>query len=137
MPGTRVLVQVSKSHTESPRFMHLNAVSRAIELDPHLSGIPSNFRCQALQTLHVSSGCDYVSWHGKGKFLSTFFQYATFIAGGDPSGSSEEVSLGKESPSFLSFVRLVECAYFKSHTSAIQYATPLTLFHSIKDYSST
>ena len=140
MPGTQVLVQLSKSHTESPRFMDLNALSRAIELDPDLSGIPSPFRCQALQTLYVSTGCDYVSFFvgmGKASFLSTFFQYATFIAGGDPSGSLGEVSLDKEGPSFLSFVRLVGCAYFKSHTSAFEYTTPVTLFHSIKDYTSS
>ena len=73
---------------------------------------------------------------GKASFLSTLFQYAAFIAGDDPSGSLGEVSLDKESPSFLSFVRLVGCAYFKANTSAFEYTTPVTLFYSIKDYSS-
>lgn len=121
MPNTHVLVQLSKSCTQSAKFIDLSALQHATEVDSDLNGIPTALKCQALQTLYVSTGCDYTSFlvgMGKASFLSTFFQYASFIASGDPPGSIGDVSLDKESLSFFSFIRLVGCAYFKSHTSA-------------------
>ena len=62
---------------------------------------------------------------GKASFLSTFFQYASFIASGDPPSSIGEVSLDKESLSIFSFIRLVGCAYFKSYASTFEHPTPV------------
>jgi len=68
---------------------------------------------------------------GQANFMSTFFQYASFIAGGiDPPGSIGEFSLDTQSPSMLSFLRLVGCAYLKKHPSAFELQTPEELFHS-------
>ena len=75
---------------------------------------------------------------GKVSFLSTFFQYAAFIAGGtDPTGSIGNITINKECPSFLSFLRLVGCAYFRLHSSAFEYASPVTLYHSVPPTSNT
>ena len=71
---------------------------------------------------------------GKARFLSTFLQYSSFIASGDPPGL---INLEKESQSFLSFIRLVGCAYFNSHVSAFEHTTPVALFSSIKTSTST
>ena len=82
----------------------MKALCKAIELDPDLSSIPSPHRCQVLQTIYVATGCDYASFFagmGKARFLSTCFQYSSFIASGDPPGSIGQISLEKESLSFL------------------------------------
>ena len=138
MPHTHVIVQLSKS-TQSAKFIDLCALQQAVITDPDLAGISIAFRCQALQT-YVSTGCDYISFFvgiGKASFFSTFFQYASFIASGVRPGSIGRVSLDKESISFFSFIRLVGCAYFKSHTSAFEHPTPVILFNSIEHPSST
>ena len=75
---------------------------------------------------------------GKASFLSTFFQYSSFIASGiDPPGSIGEHFLDAQSPSMLSFLRLVGCAYFRKHSSAFELHTPEALFHSTEGISMT
>ena len=102
--------------------------------DPDLSSIPPEQRPQAIQSLYACTGCDYVSFFagiGKTRFLSTFFQYAKFISSGvDPPGSLGVISTSHTDNSFLSFVRLVGCAYFKLHTSAFVQPSPVALYHS-------
>ena len=51
---------------------------------------------------------------GKVSFLTTFYQYAYFIAGSNTSqpGSIGEIGLNVESDALLSFYRLVSCTYF-------------------------
>ena len=66
---------------------------------------------------------------GKARFLSTIFQYATFIAGGnDLPGSIGEVSLDPTFPSLFSFLRLVGCTCFHHHSSVFEHQSP---YHSI------
>ena len=76
---------VIKSLREGSKFLLLHNLIRALENDPDMAGIPSTLRAQALQSLYVCTGCDYVSFFrglGKVSFMTTFFQYASFIAGG-------------------------------------------------------
>ena len=69
---------------------------------------------------------------GKVSFLSTFYQYASFIAGDtDTCGNIGEVSLDTDSSACLLSFRLVGCAYFRAHVSAFELPTPITLYHSI------
>ena len=71
---------------------------------------------------------------GKVTFLSTFYQYTSFIAGGtDTCESIGEVSLDTDSSTCLSFFRLVGCAYFRAHASAFELPTPMALYHSIAE----
>ena len=66
--------------------------------------------------------------------MSTIFQYATFIAGGnDPPGSIGEVSLDPTSPSLFSFLCLVGCTHFHHHSSAFEHRSP---YHSISTVTS-
>ena len=139
MSDVQIIVQLSKSYKDSPRFVDLSALCNAIERDPDLSDIQEDFRCQSLQSVYVSTGCDYISFFvglGKASFLSAFFQYASFIASGDPQGSIGNINLNGSDLSFFSFVRLVGCTYFKSHTSAFKKATPVALFHSFSNPTS-
>ena len=129
------MVQLSKSFKDGSKFLDLSSLLKALESDPDLLGIPPCLCPQALQSLYVCTGCDYVSFFvgmGKVSFLTTFFQYASFIAGGiDPCGSIGSVSLDQESLAFLSFLHLVGCSYFRAHASAFEAPSPVTLYHSI------
>lgn len=132
-----IIVQLSKQITKDPKFINLNDLIRCLTEDPDLHGIPSQYQPQTLQSLYVCTGCDYTSFFvgmGKVSFLSTFFQYASFIAGGtDPAGSIGNITINKECTSFLSFLRLVGCAYFRLHSSAFEYSSPVTLYHSVAE----
>ena len=129
-------MQLSKERTDGARFLCLNTPLDALLNDPDLADILPNLRPQGMQSLYISTGCDYVSFFtgiGKASFMSTFFQHASFIAGGtDPPGSIGEFSLDAQSPAMLSFLRLVGCAYFRKHSSAFELHTPEALFHSIE-----
>ena len=104
MHGKSIIIQLSKSLVSSPKLLDLNALLLAITRDPDLSGIPPSGRPQALQTLYVCTGCDYVSFFagiGKCSFLSTFFQHASFIASNSPPGSIGMISLNKQDKSLF------------------------------------
>lgn len=139
IPDTQVIVQLSQNHSDGGRFLCLNTLLDALSNDPAIADIPPMLRPQALQSLYISIGCDYVSFFmgiGKASFMSTFFQHASFIAGGtDPPGTMGEFSLNAQSPAMLSFLRLVGCAYFRKHCSAFELHSPEALFHSIEGNS--
>ncbi len=141
MPDTDVIVQLSKPSDKESKFVHMNNLLLAIENDPDLFQLLPSIRPQALQSLYVATGCDYISFFsglGKASFLSTLFQYATFIAKGEePPGSIGTVSFDRDSLSLYSFLRLVGCAYFRKHTSLFAPQTPVTLFYSIPDPKDT
>ena len=74
----------------------------------------------------------YLPAWAKRVFFQPFSQYAAFIAGGlDAPGSMGDISLHTDSPSYLSFLRLVGCTYFRAHTSAFEFESPVTLYHSV------
>ena len=137
LPESEIIVQLSKTFKEGSKFLHMNRLLQALRSDPDLLGLPPLIRPQALQTLYVCTGCDYVSFFagmGKVTFLSTFYQYASFIAGGtDTCGSIGEVSLDTDSSACLSFFCLVGFAYFRAHASAFELPTPMALYHSITE----
>ena len=133
---SHVLVQQSKSTTNSPKFIDMAALCNGIKLDSDLSAVQEEHRCQSIQSLYVSTDCDYVSFFtglGKASFLSAFFQYAKFIASGDPIGSIGHTQMDEPDASFLSFVRLVGCTYFKAHSSAFKLETPVAQFYSVEN----
>ena len=112
LPGAEIVLQLTKTFREGSKFLLLRKfLLEALYSDPVLHRIPIDLRPQALQSLYVCTGCDYVSFFrgmGKVSFLSTFFQYASFIAGGtEAPGSIGEVTLDPNSPTCLSFYRLV------------------------------
>ena len=131
IPTNHIIVQLSKSYKKGGKFIDLKAFAEALSKDPDLSGITDLHRPQVIQSIYVSTGCDYISFFsgvGKITFLTTFFQYASFITGGQPIGS---MGILETSSALLSFLRLVGCAYFKKHTSAFEHPTPIALYQSI------
>lgn len=134
-PETNIVIQLTRTFREGSKFLQLQYLPKALYTDPDLHGIPIELRPQSLQSLYVCTGCDYVSFFrgiGKVSFLSTFFQYASFIAGGtEAPGSIGEVTLDSNDPACLSFYRLVGCTYFRAHASAFECASPVTLYHSV------
>ncbi len=135
LSDSEIFVQVSKNLRKGSKFLHLNCLLQALQSDPDLHGVSPHLRSQALQSLYTCTGCDYVSFFvgmGKVSFLSTFFQYGSFIAGGvDPPGSIGELSLDVDSHALLSFYRLVGCTYFRAHASAFELSSPVALYHSV------
>ena len=139
IPDTEIIVQLNNT-CESVRYLSINNLLTALQNDPDLSQLPPCTRPQALQSLYVATGCDYTSFFvglGKVSFLATFYQHASFIAGGsDPPGTIGETCLDSESPSKFSFLRLVGCSYFRQHTSGFKLQTPEALYYSISDATS-
>lgn len=85
MPSKQIIIQLSKSLSVSPKLLHLNALVQALHDDPDLSPIPTSWIPQAIQSLYVCTGCDYISFFvgvGKCSFMSTLCQYSSFIASG-------------------------------------------------------
>ena len=140
MTTSDVIIQWSKTLTDNIKLLHLNKLVNALATDPDLAGISPSMQPQVLQTLYVCTGCDYISFFaniGKTSFLSTLFQYASFIAGGiDPLGSVGDIQPSHNHPAVFSFFRLVGCAYFRTHSSAFELQSPVTLYHSVKQFTS-
>lgn len=133
IPDTDVIVQLSKPSDKESKFIHMNNLILALENDPDLFKILPSIRPQVLQSLYVATGCDYISFFsglGKASFLSTLFQYATFIAKGeDPPGSIGTVSLHKESrnhsPSTHSCIVLLGVHTFESIHHYLHHRPPI------------
>ena len=74
-----------------------------------------------MQTLFISTGCDYISYLkyiGKASILNNFFQYASFICGHNMPGCLHHTSSDNLQHGFLSFIRLIGTCYFKKHLTA-------------------
>ncbi len=142
--GKDVIVQISLINARELRLLHMNNLISALQNDPDLAAINSAILPQVLQTLFVTSGCDYISFfHGVGKatFLRYFFQYASFISGNEENakGTLADVSLDDSSyeQGFLSFLRLVGTIYYKKHATGFETPSPATHFSKFFDPSST
>ena len=96
--------------------------------DPDLAKINSDSICSIIQFLFVVSGCDCISFFagvGKMKFYQMFFQYASFISAGSPSGILNNTANG-----FLAFLRLVSCLYYNKYASVFSDKSPSNFFKS-------
>ena len=92
-----------------------------------------------MQVVYVCTGCDFISFFngiGKASFLSTLFEYCEFICSNSDQTPGVLTETCHASQGFLSFLRLVGCAYFRKHRSSA-YPTPMTLFHSTANSQQT
>ena len=103
-----------------------------------MSTIHRESLCLIVQSLFISTGCDFISYFksfGKATILNNFFQYATFICGTNMEGSLEETHQHDREIGFLAFIRLIGTCYFKKHLPAFisnkGHSTPLQLYNSI------
>ena len=119
----------------------MTALCNGIKLDSDLSAVQEEYRCQSIQSLYVSTGCDYVSFFtglGNARLASCrlFFNMQSSLLVCDPIGSIGHTQIDKPDASFLSFVRLVGCTYFKAHSSAFKLETPVAQFYSVENPTS-
>ena len=130
------IVQINVPHASEKRFVHLNNLHLALQRDTDLATVPRRHLGGILQSIYISTGCDYISFFkgmGKATILNVFFQYADFICGPRLHGSLHDTANTKQS--FLSFLRLIGCCYFKKHLSAFvslfNCETPVQLYNSL------
>ena len=98
-----------------------------------------------VQIVLIVSGCDYVSFFsglGKAAFMNAFYQYSTFITGGQEDGYLSDNSRKREDREGLhAFIRLIGTLYFKKHLSAFvvlrNVQTPIQLFNSTSGKTGT
>jgi len=129
-----VIVRLSPFSSIEQRLLHLPALLTSFNNDPDLAALEERKIAHIIQTLFVTTGCDYISFFnglGKATFMQTLFEYSEFITA---SNTSIPGTLTNETNGFLSFLRLVGCAYFKKHKSAFlpSFPTPVTLFNSVQ-----
>ena len=110
--------------------------------DPDLAPIPSSLLPAVIQMLFVCTGCDFISFFtglGKASFLATLFEYSEFICSNSTQTPGTLSDTDPDSNGFLSFLRLVGCAYFRKHKAAFlpKYPTPMSLFNSLEKDSQT
>ena len=131
------VIQLNVPHAEEKRYLHLTHLLQALQKDPDLASLPRNKLGLILQSLFISTGCDFISYFktiGKASFLNIFFQHAEFICGPQVPGCLDDTA--NPSNGFLSFVRLVGTCYFKKHIAAFitlfSCETPVQLFNSLE-----
>jgi len=81
----------------------------------------------------VCTGCDYISFFsqlGKATFLRYFFQYASFITGGEQPGTLADTQLNERSYKlgFLAFMRLIGTVYFMKHATGFNTSSSAHFF---------
>ena len=73
------IIQLNVPHSAEKRYLHLNRMKIALANDPDLASLPRENLGVILQTLFISTGCNFVSYFkslGKATILNTFFQHA-------------------------------------------------------------
>lgn len=79
-----VIIQINPINSRELRLLHMNNLISALKNDPDLATIDSTIVPQVLQTIFVTSGCDYISFFsgiGKASFLRYFFNmHLLFLA---------------------------------------------------------
>ena len=58
-PDYDIIIQLNTKTAEA-KFVNLKTLLTALASDPDLAGIPIHLRAQALQSLYVCTGCDYI-----------------------------------------------------------------------------
>jgi hypothetical protein len=124
------VVQINPYHTRELRLLHLTRLITALETDPDLGKIGSDLPL-ILQALYVASGCDYISFFsriGKSTFMRYFYQYASFITGGNDQTpgtlGTSKIPITNWEKGYLAFLRLVGTIYFKKYCSGFSSMCP-------------
>ena len=126
------IVILQKAEPGNWQCLDVNELLSCFDKDPDLSSLSRNLLPHIIQSLFISTGCDYVSFFvglGKVSFMKTFFQFSEFISGGNSVQTSGSLSCADKDTGFLAFVRLVGSVYFQKHRTAfLKYSSPAQLF---------
>ena len=125
-------VYIQYDSSKSGKYLHMNVLQKAINDDDKLSGIDISIRCSVIQTLYITSGCDFVSyWKEKGKatFFTALYNYANFVNSG--ASTIAHTQLSPETEGLFAFYRLVGCVFFNANRVSLNdFDTPIELFNS-------
>jgi len=130
-----IFIQINTASSRELKFVNLVALNTAIQNDPDLAAINPAILPKVLQIIYVCTGCDYISFLsqlGKATFIRYFFQYVSFITGGEQPGTLANTQLQLNERSyklgFLAFMRLIGTAYFKKHATGFNTSSPFAHF---------
>ncbi|XP_071481651.1 uncharacterized protein [Diadema antillarum] len=139
--GKKKIVIQYRANNCDEKYLDLSTFQSACLKDADLGRlIAKNIDVKkCLQVVYVCSGCDFVSFFvrkGKSLFFKTFFQYITFITGGEspksPGQLSQTILNENSNNGLLAFYRLVMCVYFMANRVCLHdYDSPVELFHSV------
>ena len=118
--SSECIIQLNPAHRDR-QYLHLNNLLLALENDPDVALLPSQKLGRILQTLFITSGCDYVSYFsgfGKASVLKCFFQHADFINGSQLSRCLSETDTQNRESGFQAFLCLIGTLYFKKNLPA-------------------
>jgi len=134
------IIQLNVYHSIEKKYLLLNNLKKVLHRDPDLHNLPSEHLNLIMQSLYISTGCDYISYFrsfGKATIINVFMQHATFVNGMNSQGNLHETDFLSRERGFLAFLRLVGTCYFKRHYKAMvaiySTETPTQLFNSIDD----
>lgn len=110
------MVRLSPFSSIEQRLLDLPALHLSFKNDPDLAAVEKRKIAPIIQTLFITTGCDYISFFnglGKATFLNALFEYLEFIT--TDTTSTPGVLTNDEPNGFLSFLRLVGCATLKKN----------------------
>ncbi|CAC5360396.1 unnamed protein product [Mytilus coruscus] len=123
-------IAVQLSYKNDLIFFSMNRSIRCLESDPDLHSIEKDDLPLIIQNLFILTGCDYVSFFKDHEFITTSLVENNVI-GKLSLTNSDDIS------SFLSFIRLIGCEYWRKCSSAFlreKLETPEQLYRTV--YSS-
>ena len=128
-----IFIQINTASKGELKFVNLTALNTAIQKDPDLAAINPAILPKVLQTIYMCAGCDYISFFsqlGKATLIRYFFQYASFITGGEQPGTLADTQLNERSYKlgFLAFMRLIGTVYFKKHATGFNTSSSFAHF---------
>ena len=132
-----ILIQLSPVNSRELKTLNITSFISALKNDPDLAEVDSELLPKIMQTIYISTGCDYVSFFsylGKSTFLKYFFQYSSFITASKNAstpGMLSDTEPEKQELGYFAFLRLVGVAYFKKHASGFSTTSPEKHFDSL------
>ena len=136
------VIELNAHHAIDKKYLVLKNLQISFQRDPDLHTLPRQHLNSIMQSLYISTGCDYTSFcktFGKATIINHFMQYANFITGStcNAVGSLHQTNSNDKDTGFLSFVRLIGTCYFKKNIAAFisnyGHMTPLQLYNSVAD----
>ena len=75
-PSKNYIIQLNVPHSSDTKYLSMSNLKTAFMHDPDLSIVPKENLGAIMQTLFISTGCDYILYFktlGKATILNTFF----------------------------------------------------------------
>ena len=130
------LIRLSLFNSIEHQFLDIQALISAFHNDPELAALDPVAIPSVMQMVYICTGCDFISFFtgfGKATFMATLFEYSSFICSNTVYTPGMLSDCDPNSQGFISFTRLIGCAYFKKHKVVFNPSlpTPMTLFSSL------